>query len=274
MTFLEKLNKLQRKITNTDRIYVSPEFYPHLIELLSLMKPYRAVGVDKKRIGSSRDGGYVMLNDFDPVKGACSFGIGHDDSWDMEMARIGLPILQFDHTLDSSPHRHPLFHFHKIRIGKESRPSARMESIASILNSHYSSEKELILKIDIESDEWEVIADVDPEILKSFRQITIEFHNFSAVADNAWRQKARQALIHLTRYHLPVHVHGNCISPLVICRDIEIPDALELTFARQDSYQLVSTDEAFPSPYDKSNHFLLSDVKLDIFQKLDYPRQA
>ena len=72
MTFLEKLNKLKRKITKTDRVYIAPEFYPHLIELLSLMKPYRAVSVEKKRIGGSRDGGYVMLNDFDLVKGACS----------------------------------------------------------------------------------------------------------------------------------------------------------------------------------------------------------
>jgi len=248
------------------RLYLEPGDRPRLVELLSRMKPYRAEGVPKRRIGTSRDGGYVMLDDFSTVKGAYSLGIGHDVSWDLEMARLGIPVLQFDYSIDKPPQDHPLFTFHQVRMSAVHDPKAGVENLASLLARYHPGETDLILKVDIEGSEWEIFAEMDAEVLKHFRQITVEFHHLSCISQEVWRERAMRALDHLTRHHLPIHVHGNCIAYLLVLQDIQIPDALELTFARRDTYKLVPTDETFPGPHDKSNSFLLPDAKLGNFR--------
>jgi hypothetical protein len=248
------------------RYDVGLEGRAHLIELLSLITLHRAEGINKRRVGASRDGGYVMLDDFAPVTGAYSLGIGHDVSWDLDLAELGIPILQCDDSIDRPPKNHPLFTFHRARIGEVCDPAAKVESISSLLEKFHPHETDLILKADIEGAEWGIFANMDPGTLLPFRQIVVEFHQLRLVADATWRERALRAISHLSRYHLPVHVHGNSLAHLLVSQGIEITETLELTFARRNTYKLVSTDETFPGPYDKSNSFLLPDVKLGTFK--------
>ena len=239
------------------------KFRELLARLLSLMAPQRAEGVKKKRYGSRFDGGYVMLDDFNGIKGALSLGIGGNVKWDLAMAEKGLTLWQYDHTVGGPPVQHPNFVFNKARIGIEAENTTPSTTLPALIAEHPGDE--MILKMDIEGSEWEVFAHIDPEYLKAFRQIVIEFHDFEKIADPAWREQAMTALEHLGQNHSVVHVHGNNFVALVVAGDISIPNCLELTYVRKDAYRLVPTNETFPGAVDRPSNPFRPEVQLGTF---------
>jgi hypothetical protein len=236
-----------------------------LAELLGRLAPERAEGVDKIRMGGPHDGGYVMLDDFREIRGAYSLGIGPDVRWDLAVARRGVPVWQYDPTVSGSPVSHPLFTFQPWRIGAQDDPDTQTVSLASLIELNRHEGTDLILKMDIEGAEWDVLAGIDPERLKSFRQIIIEFHSLHRVAELDWGDRAATALARLTRYHQAVHVHGNNLSRIIIAGDLRITESLEVTLARRDAYRLVATEETFPGPFDRANSRVFPDFPLGTF---------
>jgi hypothetical protein len=76
-----------------------------------------AKDVGKVRVGCDRDGGYVMLDDFRNVNSCYSVGIGPEVSWDLDMARRGLPVFQYDHTVKEPPVKHDKLIFTPLGLG-------------------------------------------------------------------------------------------------------------------------------------------------------------
>jgi hypothetical protein len=66
-------------------------------------QPHDVTGFEKSRLGAEGDGGYVMLDDFGAVRSALSLGIGQDVSWDTAIAKLGIYVFQFDHTVRQGP---------------------------------------------------------------------------------------------------------------------------------------------------------------------------
>ena len=237
-----------------------------LAELLGMLAPKRAEGIAKIRLGGPHDGGYVMLDDFREIGGAYSLGIGPDVSWDLALAQRGVPVWQYDPTVAGSPVSHPLFHFQPWRIGADPDPGTPTVSLAALIDRNGHEGADLILKMDIEGAEWGVLAGIDPERLKVFRQILIEFHSLNRVVEAEWRDRATQALAHLTRFHEVVHVHGNNLSAIIVAGDLRITESLEVTLARRDAYRFVATEEMFPGPFDRANSRVFPDFPLGTFR--------
>ena len=244
-------------------VILSEECREPLARLLNCMEPKKAEGWKKVRYGSRYDGGYIMLQDFEGISGAFSFGIGGNVRWDLAMAEKGIPVQQYDHTVTGPPAHHDLFHFHKERIGvvEEENPPTRI--LSTLIAAQPPGE--MILKIDIEGDEWAVFAQTDPDELKIFRQILVEFHHFPKVADPAWREQAMTALAHLGRHHGVVHVHGNNFAEAIHAGDICIPNGFEVTYVRKDAYHLVPTTETFPGACDRPNNPYWPETQLGTF---------
>lgn len=221
-------------------------------DLLSYFTPRRALHRDKVRLGRDHDGGYVMLDDFASVRTAISFGIDGDCSWDEDIAARGIEVYQFDHTIEAPPRPHGRFHFYRKKVA----PMATDEcvSLASVLASLPNEARDdMILKIDIEGDEWDVIAAASAEDLGRFRQIVCEFHDLRRLLDAAWRGRAIAVLEKLTSLFSVVHVHGNNNSPVHLIVNLAVPDVLEVTFARKSTYACADTDEIFPTALDRPN---------------------
>src|SRR5262249_34423180 len=152
-----------------------------ILKLANLLKPHRALGYSKVRLGGKNDGGYVCLNDFDNIELAFSFGIGNDASWDLDVANRGIPIHQYDHTVEPSQNLHANFHFQRKRIVPSSCGPDE-ESISSLWTRHlHNTQASAILKIDVENDEWDILFETPGHVLSSFSQVICEFHSFSSV---------------------------------------------------------------------------------------------
>ena len=236
---------------------------------LALLEPQSIIDFQKVRVGAEFDGGYVMLNDFTGISGALSLGIGWDMTWDLAIAEKGIPVLQFDNTIDSSPATHNLCRFEKRKIVASSYPNPDESEISIggiLVENNIRANEDLLLKIDIEGAEWDVFSAVDEAVLGHFRQIVCEFHGFYRIGQSAWRRRAFRAFEKLAETHAVVHVHGNNYQPVVHFRGLVIPEVLEVTFARRKDYRTVESRDVFPTELDRPNNPGAPDIFLGNFK--------
>lgn len=220
-----------------------------IFELFRLIKPEQAQGVKKIRVGSPHDGGYVQLDELEHVSLALSFGICDDDNWDVAMAAKGIPVWQYDHTIDRAPSSHPLLAFHKKMVSNCS--SNETVTLSELISAHEATEvPNIFLKIDIEGDEWKVFDSTPENDLDRISQIVCEFHNLSQLTESGFYSIAYRVFEKLNKNFAVTHVHANNCAPLVNLSNVVIPDVIELSFASRHRYSFCESAEIFPTELD------------------------
>lgn len=236
------------------------------LELASLFSPQKVVGFSKIRTGSESDGGYVMLDDFADTDLALSFGVDINADWDVEIADRGIRVQQYDHSVPQSPVDHPHISFYRQMI----TPSGQEPDSASIhgifAEAGINRDASVLLKIDIESAEWDVLDQCDEADLRRFSQILIEMHNFDYAVDPYWMMRATRVMKKIRRNFGVFHVHANNWSPMAVIGNVHFPATLEISFANVARYQFEPTDELFPTRLDAPNNPLRPDLYLGSFQ--------
>jgi hypothetical protein len=142
-----------------------------------LLYPKKVKGKKRILIGKKRDGCYVLLNDFTKIKIAYSFGIDSKIQFDKYLADKGIDVYMYDHTINSLPYNNIKFHWKKIGIAGRNNTNNLLKSLEElIIENGHSSENNMILKMDVEHDEWESLKDLHYKFLRKFKYILIEFH--------------------------------------------------------------------------------------------------
>jgi hypothetical protein len=238
-----------------------------ILELLRLIEPQKVQGFPKIRCGSDHDGGYILLDDFSRVGLALSFGINDDDNWDVSFADRGIPVMQYDNSIDAGPTAHPLISFYKKTISDRiSSSSTTLSEIISRYDMSGTEKRNILLKIDIEGDEWRVL-DATPECdLQKMSQIVCEFHGMSLLLDADFYKRALRVFKKLHSHFGVYHVHGNNHGEIVSIANIAIPDVIEISFANRSLYKLIETKELFPTPLDSPCNRSLADIRLGSFK--------
>jgi Methyltransferase FkbM domain len=233
---------------------------------LGLLEPQAVVDFKKIRVGAGDDGGYVMVDDFAGISAALSLGVGCNMTWDISIAERGIPVLQFDDGIGSAPAQQELCKFWRRKI-VATKPSSQSEiTIAGILlENNLGRSEDLILKIDIEGAEWEIFSNLDDGIIKQFRQIICEFHDFHRIYQTSWRLRAYRVLEKLKRNHCVVHIHGNNYGRLIFAGDVRVPEVLEVTFVRRKDYATSESSVQFPTELDGPNNRSAPDIFLGNF---------
>jgi hypothetical protein len=142
-----------------------------------LILPKEVVGKKRILLGEKSDGCYVLLDDFENIKYAYSFGISTNIQFDKALADRGIDVFMYDHTIDSLPYQNPKFHWKKIGlcgIGKQYQNMSNLKEL--IAENGHRKEKNMILKIDIEHWEYESIIGLKEDTLNQFKYILIEYH--------------------------------------------------------------------------------------------------
>jgi hypothetical protein len=262
------LQNALRALSATHKIILTPTdgAVSGVAALLALLKPHDVRSHRKVRLGRDNDCGYVMLDDFEAVATALSFGIGADASWDVALAERGIRVLQFDDTIEASPSAHQRLSFLRKRIVPSAPDGSRSTTIAQALDEHVRPDDDrLILKIDIEGGEWDVLDALAAPVIDRFLQIVCEFHDFRRILEAGWRDRAHRVLTKLNDRHAVVHVHGNNFRPMISIGDMLVPDVIELTFARSRTYELTDATADFPGPLDNPNDSSRLDYYLGSF---------
>ncbi|SFP04106.1 Methyltransferase FkbM domain-containing protein [Mesorhizobium sp. NFR06] len=232
-----------------------------ILTIGSLLSPMAVSGLDKIRIGSQTDGGYVMLDDFAGVDGALSLGINDDDSWDVDIARRDIIVHQYDNTIDKSPTSNDKFTFFKEEISSGNSRGVSIDDATDRIGG-----KKLVLKCDIEGSEWGAFASVDSNTLKKFSQIVCEFHGFGSINDERSYVMIEKALTKLHTVFDVIHVHANNSGPWMIISGVPFPSVIEITFANRFMYKIEESTEIFPTKLDYPNAPSLPEFYLGNFR--------
>jgi glycosyltransferase involved in cell wall biosynthesis len=217
-------------------------------DFVALLEPHSVANFKKIRVGSDHDGGYVMLDDFMGIVAALSFGVDNEVSWDFAVADRGVPVLRDGSNGEVS-----------VRAGGS---KAVIEAILASLGAP----GDLLLKIDIEGDEWDVLDALDQVSISRFRQIICEFHGLDRLGDRQWRSRARRVAEKLRRTHCAIHVHGNNFKSKALVISTLVPTAIEISFGRVDAYRMEPGTDVFPTALDSPNDPAAPDYFLGSFR--------
>jgi len=203
-----------------------------------------------------------MIDDFNASAVAVSIGVGTDVSWDLDIAERGIRVLQFDHSVHSPPASHPKLSFFQNRVVADNDDYEGGITLQHILSRQLCGQGDIILKMDIEGDEWGVLASVPEQCLRSVSQMVIEFHSLQQFASPPWADRAFEVMKKLVRSHKPVHLHGNNHAGFAILGGIPFPDVFELTLLRNDRHEFVSGAAHWPTELDAPNNAARADLTI------------
>lgn len=245
---------------------IFPDIQKDIKNILNLISPKKVLGFNKIRIGSDNDGGYVMLDSFSKESECYSIGIGYNVEWDKYFANMNKTVFQYDHTVEDSPIKMPNLIFNKLGISNYIINNNFTTIEDEIKKNGHENNNNLILKMDIEGDEWNVFEDLSEIYLKKFEQIVIEFHQMNLLEDNYFRNKCKLVFNKLIKFHTPIHIHANNYCPVNIIYGIPLPQLLEVTFIRNDNYQFEIETDSFPQKLDMPCKKGEYDISLGMFK--------
>ena len=187
------------------------------------------------RVGSSNDGGYLMFKPMSPSCTVVSLGIADNMDFEIELVNEKLvsAIFCFDGSIARLPEHHEAIDFKSkfIKVNESENSLSLSQVLAGI------DGEELILKIDIEGDEWDVLDGLTQPELNRFSQIIGEFHGLGSCNSDQGVRKMADLLQRISiDFHL-VNSHANNWASFRIIQGIAIPDVVELTFIRKNIFQ-------------------------------------
>jgi hypothetical protein len=226
-------------------------------KLKQLLTPYD-VGHTKKRYGVNGDGGYVLSETLiNNTRETYSLGISTEFNIDLELAKKGIKVYQYDMNNCSVPKIENLF-FKKLMINN----STLMEEISS--NNTLQNNENLLL-MDIEGGEYDVVLNRF-NCIEYFNQLCIEVHFI--LNDKS----SIQFFEKLNEKFTLIHIHANNWSQSPVHEKYinssgvqsGIPDLLELTYVRNDTFKTKKvSQESCPTNLDFKNFDLLPEITMD-----------
>lgn len=222
----------------------------------------------KIRLGSKKDGGYVIA-DIPNAAYDCyvSAGVSNEESFSRDfLQKYTIPTADcyaFDGTIEDYPWKFTTnIQFVKKNISNENT------EITCNLKAIAKKYKNIFLKMDIESGEYTWINNMETELLQSFKQMVIEFHdvntNFTKTPQRGLYFKQR-CFKKVVDTHYVVHAHGNNFSTATVIDDNLVPNILEITYVRKNlfSEQLPLNTINLPCELDKPNKAKKPDYSLN-----------
>ena len=87
----------------------------------------------KIRIGRNNDGGYILLDDFENVKIAYSFGIANEISFEKNLADKNIDVFMYDHSISRLPYENPRLYWKKIGLDVENITNKNMKTLNELI---------------------------------------------------------------------------------------------------------------------------------------------
>lgn len=198
------------------------------------------------RLGGDGDGGYLVPDDLEDVGACFSPGVSDVANFELAFAARGVKSYLADYSVESAPVQHELIDFEKKYLGCEENDV--FMTLDSWIQRKEPNGKDFVLQMDIEGAEYDVIYDINPETLKKFRILVIEFHRLDSIFDKTGYKLINLTFSKLLKDFEIVHIHPNNVRAPVIYKGFEVPPLMEFTFLRKDRL-LKRGDYSFAFPH-------------------------
>ena len=225
-----------------------------------LLLTKKVVGKERILLGDKNDGSYVLLNDFENIKYAYSFGIADRIQFDDDLAKRNIDVYMYDHTISQLPHNNEKFHWKKIGIAGNAEKNYQLKTLEDlIVENGHSNEYNMILKIDVEEAEWNSLNDLSEERIKQFKYIVIEYHFLKESNIKLYHDVLKK----IYKTHQPFYHRCHGRENLIILENNIICKYLEVSYVIRDNYQFEKDDTIYPL-YEWDSNLPQNDVTREI----------
>ena len=212
----------------------------------------RAPGMELIRFGTRGDGGYLVPDDMDGVAACFSPGVGDQSSFELDCADAGMRVFMADNSVSAPFVAHDNFYFVGKNIGVvDSEECMTMDKWVEDSLGESAAFPDMLLQMDVEGDEYAVLLNMSPRLMRGFRIIVAEVHGLNCLFHRPFFNIAARAFERVLQTHVCVHIHPNNLKQ---GRTKDIPPVMEFTFLRRDR---VRGDggfaRVFPHPLDCEN---------------------
>ena len=224
------------------------------------------------RIGSENDGGYVLLNSgLDSIEVVYSYGVGDNSDFEaMICEKYNAVARLYDHTIDSAPLKKDYLYFKREGVGP--KKAEDRNTIENHIKENGDSAKRLLLQMDVDGAEWDSLINTPNSVLSLFDQIVIEVHglatDLSAALNGGEVHEVSighkiKAFRKINSLFYLYHVHANTEAGMYYIDWLKVPDVLELTFINKKIVKNAEPSKIiFPTDFDRPNVKGRRDVKL------------
>lgn len=240
----------------------------NIIDIMRAISPKSPADKNKIRVGSSGDGGYVMLEEiFKFGKIAYSIGIGKTVKFEEAVEKLGYKIWMYDHTVDGKKFKNENRTIFKLGIGP--KDTGQFKTLSTMIGDNgHENEENMVLQMDVEGAEWDVLNSIDSQTLSQFSLINLEIHWLNMMfAKPDTTEMVRKSLNALTRNHTVFHVHANnWCGYYEIENKPPLADVLEISLVNDALVNFTPCGETFPGALDSPNKPSEPDIDLGYFQ--------
>jgi hypothetical protein len=201
------------------------------------------------RLGNAHDGGYLVPDDLVGVKTCFSPGVSDMSDFERALAGRGILCNLADNSVDAPAWHDDLIHFEKKFLGA-TNDDTYMTLDSWVERLADPQDRELILQMDIEGDEYDVLLQASPEVLRRFRIAVVEFHYLDSIFDQAGFKLIDTTFARLLRIFHVVHLHPNNSCEPISFGQYGVPPVMEVTLLRQDRFTCVQPVTQLPHPLD------------------------
>ena len=225
------------------------------------LRPINA-GWNLIRVGSDRDGGYLVPNDLSGLRGCISPGVSNMVDFELSLSELNIPSILYDASINSLPIENHNFKFRKAFIG-----SPLNKDFVSLKEATQEfsdlSDTSLLLQMDIEGDELSAFHTLLPEDFDKYRIIIIEFHRLQDWTNRTvFDSLVKPVFMHLLEKFDIVHVHpNNCDGEFYFAGGF-FPRAIEITFHHKSRRLREASPVSVPHHLDLPNTKYAPDIKL------------
>lgn len=228
-----------------------------------LLEIFDPINHDFIRLGNEYDGGYVIVDTLKNVDSVLSLGVGSDISFEESLSSHVNRVDLYDHTVPELPIKIDNANFFRLGISGDSRPN--FLTLSDAVASFRDGDK-ILLKMDIESSEWNVLASTPSTTLNRFQQIVVEFHGLLDIENPERAVKIIEALRNLNQTHRLVHLHINNYEPIRIVGGIVMPNVLEATYLNATESEFIR----IPGPRGLDLNHPNNPLKMDVSTKIRF----
>lgn len=213
----------------------------------------KKINLELIRLGEDGDGGYLLPNDLVNIDKCYSAGVGLLTKFEKDLKDkffINSNMLDFNNIDKNILPNESKFIRKKLSLKNTN------EEI-SINSWIEKSDKEIILKIDIEGDEYSVLSNISEENLNKIRILVIELHGLRNLRNKSFLDMFEKIFSRINMYFYSVHLHINNISKVKKINKLKVPDMIEVTLIRKDRIK------SFSNEFSKLPHILDQKTVID-----------
>jgi hypothetical protein len=210
------------------------------------------------RVGPKLDGGYLIPDILNQINYCYSPGVGESLKFEDDLNNKYNIICYAADGMIKKPNT--IHNFLNKNIGLEnSDTTIKLESWVDL-----NANDNLMLQMDIEGSEIAVLLNTPKNILKKFKIMVIEFHNFIDIRTKLGMMIYNTLFEKILEDHVICHGHPNNMGGQILINGIKIPRIIEFTFINKNLIKKKGKiNYTLPHSLDIKNYSAAPEIYLD-----------